>query len=101
MFMPGVQPFGPSDLSSRPVLAFQVRGQPGTYRVQLFCQNTGQVPPEQTFEVGEEWSEVRIDLSQVGDCDTAGLMAVIFSAETPGEYTFQLDDVRFEVADPE
>ena len=101
MFMPGVQPFGPSDLSSRPVLAFQVRGQPGTYRVQLVCQNTGQVPPEQTFEVGEEWSEVRIDLSQVGDCDTAGLMAVIFSAETPGEYTFQLDDVRFEVADPE
>lgn len=98
MFMPGVQPFGPSDLSSRPVLAFQVRGQPGTYRVQLFCQNTGQVPPEQTFEVGEEWSQISMDLSQVGECDTAGLMAVIFSAQTPGEFTFQLDNVRFEEA---
>lgn len=95
MFMPGVQPFVPSDLSARPVLSFQVRGQPGTYRVQLFCQNTGQVPPEQTFEVSEEWSEVSMDLSQVGGCDTAGLMAVIFSAQEPGDYTFQLDDVRF------
>ena len=95
MFMPGVQPFVPSDLSARPVLSFQVRGQPGTYRVQLFCQNTGQVPPEQAFEVSEDWSEVSMDLSQVGGCDTTGLMAVIFSAQEPGAYTFQLDDVRF------
>lgn len=98
MFMPGAQPFGPADLSSRPVLSFNVQGQPGNYRVQLFCQNTGQVPPEQTFDVGEEWSAVRIDLSQVGGCDVAGLMAVIFSAQEPGDYRFLLDDVTFEEA---
>lgn len=69
--------------------------------VQLFCQNTGQVPPEQAFEVTEEWSEVRIDLSQVGGCDVLGLMAVIFSAQEPGDHMFRLDDVGFEPASGE
>lgn len=96
MFMPGAQPFAPADLSSRPTLSFNVTGEPGTLRLQLFCQNTAQIPPEQTFEVTEEWTGVSIDLSSVGDCDTAGLMAVIFSAIEPGDFSFRLDNVRFE-----
>ena len=95
MFMPGSQPFGPANLSSRPNLHFWALGDPGTYRIQLFCQNTGQIPPEQTFELTDEWQEFEIDLSTVGTCDTSGLMAVIFSAIELGEYQFQLDDVEF------
>ncbi len=95
MFMPGSQPFGPADLSSRSNLHFQARGDAGPYRIQLFCRNTGQVPPEHRFELSDEWQEFEIDLSTVGNCDTSGLMAVIFSAVEPGEYTFQLDEVGF------
>ncbi len=98
MYMPGVQPFAPADLSSRPVLSFAVRGQPASYRVQLFCANTGQVPPEHVFEVTEEWQAVSVDLSTVGGCDVSGLMAVIFSAGEHGEFAFQLDDVAFVAA---
>lgn len=95
MFMPGAQPFGPANLSNRPVLNFWARGDAGQYRIQLFCQNTGQVPPEHVFELGDEWQEIEIDLSTVGQCDVSGLMAVIFSAIEPGEFQFQLDDVWF------
>lgn len=95
MFMPGAVPFGPADLSSRPELSFQAKGDPGEYRIQLFCQNTGQVPPEHRFPLGEEWAQVSVDLTSVGGCDTSGVMAVVFSATEPGEYVFQLDDVEF------
>src|SRR5690606_30882891 len=70
MFMPGSQPFGPANLSSRSNLHFWARGEAGPYRIQLFCQNTGQVPPEHGFELTDEWQEIEIDLSTVGDCDT-------------------------------
>lgn len=95
MFMPGAQPFGPTDLSSHPELVFAAKGTPGEYRIQLFCQNTGQTPPEHRFDLSEEWTEVSVDLSTVGGCDVSGLMAVIFSAIEPGEFEFQLDDVTF------
>lgn len=95
MFMPGAQPFGPADLSSKPNLHFWARGDGGPYRIQLFCQNSGQVPPEATFETTAEWQAFEIDLSTVGECDTSGLMAVIFSAMEPGDFVFWLDEVEF------
>ncbi len=94
MFLPGAQPFGPADLSSRPQLTFWAKGDEGNYRVQLICQNSGQVPPEYSFELTDEWIQIGIDLGTVGGCDTAGIMAVIFSAMEPGEFQFQLDDVE-------
>lgn len=102
MFMPGAQPFGPADLSPKPNLHFWARGGNvdgggdggGTYRIQLFCQNTGQVPAEVSFEVSDEWQEHSFDLAEIGGCDVSGVMAIIFSAGTPGEFAFQLDQVE-------
>ena len=99
MYMPGAFPFAPADFSAVPVLAFDARSdEPGQYRVQIFCENVGQVPPEWQFETGSEWQEYSVDLSELG-CDTGGLMSVIFSASQPGEFQFQLDNVRFEPAE--
>lgn len=95
MFMAGAQPFGPADLASRPQLTFWAKGDQGTYRVQIHCQDTGLYPPEQHFDLTKEWSEVTIDLHTLGGCTLAGLVAVIFSAFEPGEFKFHLDDVRF------
>lgn len=95
MFMPGAQPFAPADLSSKPNLTFSAKGEPGTYRVQLFCQNLGQAPAQTTFDVTEQWQEYDIGLAEVGGCDPTGVLAVIFSSGEPGEYSLQVDDVVF------
>ncbi|HLU82657.1 MAG TPA: amidohydrolase family protein, partial [Trueperaceae bacterium] len=95
MFMPGAAPFAPADLSSRPNLSFSARGDGSPLRIQLFCANTGQVPPEWAFETSDEWQQYEVDLGTVGDCDPTGVMAVIFSASQAGEYSFLLDDVVF------
>ncbi len=95
MFMPGTQPFAPADLSSKPNLGFSAKGEPGTYRLQLFCQNLGQAPAETELDVTDQWQEFDIDLAEVGGCDPAGVMAVIFSSGRPGAYSLQLDDVVF------
>jgi hypothetical protein len=65
--------------------------------VQLFCDNVGQVPPEQSIPVGPDWQEFALDLGSVGDCNLAGLQAIIFSAGVaPGPFSFQLDEVSFQ-----
>lgn len=95
MFMPGARPFGPADLSPKPNLHFWARSdEDGAYRIQLFCHNTGQVPPEASFAVTSEWQEFSFELSEVGGCDVSGVMAIIFSASEPGEFAFQIDQVE-------
>lgn len=94
MFMPGSAPFAPADLSGIPQLTFAAAGTPGEYRVQLFCQNAPQQPSEWGFTVSQEWSEESVDLTEVGGCDTTGVMAIIFSSGELGQYALKLDDVR-------
>jgi imidazolonepropionase-like amidohydrolase len=96
MFMPGATPFAPADLSSRPTLTFAARGEAAPLRIQLFCATTGQVPPEWAFDVTDEWQQYEVDLGTVGECDPSGVMAIIFSASQPGEYSFQIDDVALQ-----
>ncbi len=94
MFMPGAVPFGPLDLSSKPTLAFWARGDGGTYRVQLFCANTGQTPPQETFQTTDEWQSFEFDLGSIGDCDTSAVSAIILSAADTGPYEFFVDEVE-------
>lgn len=94
MFMPGAVPFGPVDLSNKPTLTFWTRGDGGTYRLQLFCANIGQTPPQQTFQTTDEWQGVAIDLGSVGGCDTSGVTAIILSAADSGPYDFFIDEVE-------
>ncbi|MCC6455398.1 MAG: CIA30 family protein [Caldilineaceae bacterium] len=96
-YMPGATPFAPVDLSSKPTLHFWAKGEGGPYRVQLFCQGTGQVPPEQPFAVTSEWQEITLDLTTFAGCDVTGVQAIIFSAGTaPGPFSFQIDEVSFQ-----
>ena len=96
-YMPSVIPFGPFDLSSKPTLHFWAKGEGAPLRVQLFCDNVGQVPPEQPFAVTAEWQEVSLDLSTFDGCNIEGVQAIIFSAGTaPGAFSFQIDEVSFQ-----
>ncbi|HLR45926.1 MAG TPA: amidohydrolase family protein, partial [Deinococcales bacterium] len=96
MFMPGSTPFGPANLENIPELNFQARGTPGEYRVQLFCESNQQLPGEWEFDVEEDWQDYAVDLGTIGECDTGGVLNIIFSSGTPGEYTLQLDNISLE-----
>jgi hypothetical protein len=60
--------------------------------------NSPQVPGEWAFSVTQEWQDYEVDLATIGGCDTSGVMAIIFSSGTPGEFRFTLDDVTLERA---
>ncbi len=96
MFMPGAEPFAGADLLNKPTLHFFAKGEGGPYRVQVFCENLGQIPAERPLEVGPEWQAYAFDLATLNGCDTGGLQAVVFSAGPgPGVFAFFLDEVAF------
>ena len=96
MFMPGAEPFAGADLRNKPTLHFFAKGEGGPYRVQVFCENLGQIPAERPLEVGPEWQAYAFDLAVFNGCDAGGVQAVVFSAGPgPGTFAFFLDEVMF------
>ena len=96
MFHPGAAPLVPVDLSSGTELVFWARGEPGTYRVMLFCQSLGPQPTLQTFDVGPEWQEISLDFEAFPGLDPSGLMGVLW-AGGPGQGPFQFDIDQIEI----
>ena len=96
MYMPAAIPFAPEDLSNVPFLYFEAAGTPGDYRVQLYCANLGQQVVEWRFAVQEHWRRYNVDLGTIGGCDPSGVMAIIFSSGTEGDFTLQLDNVQLQ-----
>lgn len=96
-FSPGLSPMAPADLSAHRSITFWAKGDGHTYRIMLFAQSLGFIPAAQTFVAGPEWKPYRFSLDSFPGLDARGLMAVIFAAgPQPGEFSFQIDDVRFE-----
>lgn len=98
LFMPGTPAYSPFDLSSKPILHFWAKGEGGPHRVQVNCQNLGQVFAEQTFDVTAEWQAYSFDLASFDNCDTAGVRAIVISAgaapsSLPAPFSFQIDEV--------
>jgi imidazolonepropionase-like amidohydrolase len=94
MWSPGAQPMMPVDLSASRGLAFQARGDGGTYRVMLFARSRGMTPLERTFEAGPEWREVSLAWSDFG-VDGSDVMGVVIAAgPRPGRFVFRIDEFR-------
>lgn len=93
-FMPGAQPMQPADLSAAWVLRFKVRGDGKTYQVMLMGAANGR-PSSVPFVAGPEWAEISLPLSAFTGIDPAAVAMLAFSAgPQPGEYRFELADVR-------
>ncbi|RYE99923.1 MAG: amidohydrolase, partial [Oxalobacteraceae bacterium] len=93
-FMPGAQPMQPADLSAARVLRFKVRGDGKTYQVMLMGAANGR-PSSVPFVAGPEWAEISLPLSAFTGIDPAAVAMLAFSAgPQPGEYRFELADVR-------
>ena len=94
MFSPSEVQFTANNLSANAGITFQTRGDGQTYIVMVFAESLGRIPARQTFETTDEWSEVTFDWSDFSGVDGSDIMAVIFSAQSEGEFWFELDDVR-------
>ncbi|MBD8566077.1 CIA30 family protein [Oxalobacteraceae sp. CFBP 8763] len=93
-FMPGAQPMQPADLSAARILRFKVRGDGKTYQVMLMGAANGR-PSSVPFVAGPEWAEISLPLSAFAGIDPAAVAMLAFSAgPRPGEYRFELADVR-------
>jgi imidazolonepropionase-like amidohydrolase len=93
-FMPGAQPMQPADLSAARVLRFKVRGDGKTYQVMIMGAANGR-PSSVPFVAGPEWAEISLPLSAFAGIDPAAVAMLAFSAgPQPGEYRFELADVR-------
>jgi len=88
-------PFGPVDLSAKSEIVFWARGTGSTGRLILNGPGMSRVPAPQTFAVGPEWTEIRIPLSGFRGVDVRRVVTIVFAArEAPGEFSFQIDEVR-------
>ena len=53
--------------------------------------------PVHQFSAGKEWKQYHFAIKDFSGCDGRDIMAVFFGGSPePGEFAFQLDDVRFE-----
>ncbi|MEG2899746.1 MAG: CIA30 family protein [Massilia sp.] len=93
-FMPGAQPMQPADLSAARVLRFKVRGDGKTYHVMIMGAANNR-PSSVPFVAGKEWEDISVPLSAFAGIDPAAVAMLAFSAgPQPGEYRFELADVR-------
>ncbi len=100
MYFPGSAPMTPTNLSGSSALAFQVRGDPGTYRVMMFAESLGQMPSQQTFEVTDSWSEVVLELAKFPGVDPAGATGILWTAgPATGPFRLQIDQIELRSVD--
>ena len=93
-FMPGAQPMQPADLSAARVLRFKVRGDGKTYQVMIMGAANNR-PSSVPFVAGKEWEDISVPLAAFAGIDPAAIAMLAFSAgPQPGEYRFELADVR-------
>ncbi len=100
MYFPASGPMAPADASGAGALVFQARGEPATYRVMAFAESLGQMPAQVSFEVGESWSEVSIELSSFRGLDPAGLTGFLWSGgPATGPFDFEIDQIELRPVD--
>jgi hypothetical protein len=97
LFSPGKTIMAPANLSSEEAISFWAKGDGKKYSVMLFAQSFGFRPIEKQFSAGAEWKQYRMPIKDFNGCDGTDVMAIFFGGSPePGEFAFQLDDVRFE-----
>jgi hypothetical protein len=85
-----------ADLSSAKAISFWAKGDGRTYQVLLFTIAGGRVPADVSFSAGSAWERQSFLFSEFGS-DGRDVNSIFVGSQTPGEFKFQIDDVRFEL----
>ena len=94
MFSPGRAPMQPAKLGENRSLSFWAKGKGKEFRVMLFFQKRGFTPSVKSFTAGQDWKEYRFPIKEFDGCDGSDVLGIWFGAEQPGEFAFQIDEVR-------
>jgi len=89
MFMPGVRPMQPTNLSAAKALTFWTKGDGKTYQVMLFSESRGRMPSTRDFVAGPDWKEYTFPLASFDGIDGHDIMGIAFT-NGPDAGTFQL-----------
>ncbi len=93
MWMPGLQPFQPLDLSSKKGFDFQARGDGKTYTVMLFTKRGGRMPSMADFKPGAAFAPVSFSWRQFGNHDGSDVTAILIGqAKEAGPFRLVIDD---------
>lgn len=95
-FSPGQEPMQAVDASGVRELVFRLRGDGRELAVLLFHGDGGRSPPISRRVPGaSEWTEQRVDLSELAGLDVSRLSGIGFVVSAPaGAFAFELDDVE-------
>jgi ABC-2 type transport system permease protein len=87
---------GTMDYSNKKTLSFFARGDGHTYTVMILNPVIQGIPPMYGFVAGPEWTEVRVPLHNLAGLDLQRVKLISIGANTPGPFSFAIDDVRIE-----
>jgi len=87
---------GTMDYSNKKTLSFFARGDGHTYTVVVLNPVIQGIPAMYGFVAGPEWTEVRVPLQDLAGLDLKRVKLISIGANTPGPFSFAIDDVRIE-----
>jgi len=94
VFSPGRREFVAANMSEHAGISFWVRGSGAPISVALFARSLGQDPAMLFRPTTDVWVEHRLAFSDFDGVDPAGLKAISFSGAEPGDFEFQIDELR-------
>lgn len=97
MFMPGVRPMQPTNISSAKALRFWAKGDGKTYHIMMFAESRGRMPIMKDFVAGVEWKEYTFPIASFDGIDGHDVMGIAFtSGPEAGAYKFRIDQVALQ-----
>jgi hypothetical protein len=76
-------------------ITLDVRSTAARYKLMLFTEGAYGAPPTMRFDAGPEWSRITLPLSGFGEVDLGRVTGLaIVSPPHPGDYRFDIDNVR-------
>jgi hypothetical protein len=92
-FFPGALESSTANLSKWNTLSFWAKGDTANCLI-MFLLKKQQMPGFQLITIGSEWNKYEIPFEKLGSPDGKNIMAMIFGANTPGQFTIQIDQVK-------
>lgn len=94
VFFPGRQPYGASDMSAHEGISFWARGDGQSVSVVVFARSLPEEPASVLVPTTDVWVEHRLAFADFAGLNPKGLTAILFSGNEPGDFEFQIDELR-------
>ncbi len=94
MFVPGKNQMAAADISSHQGVSFWAKGNGEKFKLMLFFQKRGFMPSTKSFVAEKEWKQYSFKIKDFDGCDGTDVTGLWFGQDSPGEFQFQIDEVK-------